>query len=92
MSQCGKTARRPRRDRSEYHREYYRRNRERLLAYQREYTKMHRGKPSRSETGPIDEPLPECDAYNLRDFMRACPEKAARMIDRVIAGDRKLML
>lgn len=78
-------------DRREYQREYYRRNRQRLLAYQREYTRRFKCK-SRLTSHVIWQRDQFKEMINLCDLMQASPEKAARMINKVISGERSLTL
>jgi len=79
-------------DRREYRLRYYRENREKLLAYQREYARKYRRKAkfTDGEVQALRQSIRH--TYNICDIMKACPEKAARMVDGIIRGERFLTM
>lgn len=75
-------------DRAEYQRQYYRQHRERLLAYQKEYSRKYKTKVKGSSDGSRRTRTTR-RSYNQCDIMQACPDKAARMIDKVLSGEMR---
>ncbi len=76
------------RDRREYQRLYYQQNRDKALAYQREYNRVHKKKvrfPSLTES---DRKRLKKTSYNVSDIMKASPEKTVRMIEQIVKGER----
>lgn len=74
--------------RREYLRAYYRRNREKMLAYQRHYNAQYRKKlTDPSENHPASRRL------STPGEIMACPtEKAERMIEEILQGHRRLAM
>jgi hypothetical protein len=78
-------------NRNAYFREYYRNNRNRLLEYQREYSLRFKKKMKRMTVKPAGRNAIK-EVYNLCDIMKASPEKAALIINRITTGDRSFTM
>ena len=77
--------------RRQYLRAYYRRNLERSRQYQREYNLRHKKKqPTSSPETTVARTVRKISVH-ASDIMHAAPEKAARIIDQVVRGDRQLV-
>lgn len=73
-------------DRREYQKKYYRANREKALAYQRDYNKRHKTTVRRRKKGGKDPNRAKRQTVNLRVLACLPPEKFVPAFDRYISS------
>lgn len=73
-------------DRREYMARYYRENREKALAYQKQYNEYHKARKRRRMNGGKDPCRAKVEAYNLPKLACVVPEKFPAAFDRYISS------
>lgn len=77
--------------RREYLREYYRKNREKSRQYQREYNLRHKKRVAPTKLTFEEKLKLRSVTIHASDIMHAAPERAARIINQVVRGDRQMV-
>lgn len=77
--------------RREYLREYYRKNREKSRQYQREYNLRHKKRIAPTKLTFEEKLKLRSVTIHASDIMHAAPERAARIINQVVRGDRQMV-
>ena len=72
----------------EYLRQYYLNNREKALAYQKEYYKIHKSSMRRKSSASAPPRQSAKQAYTSFDIMQLSTEKSIRTLNQIISGDR----
>lgn len=73
-------------DRREYMARYYRENREKALAYQKQYNGFHKARKQRRINGGKDPNRAAQEVYNLPKLASVVPEKFPAAFDRYISS------
>jgi hypothetical protein len=77
--------------RREYLRDYYRKNREKSRQYQREYNLRHKKRVAPTKLTFEEKLRLRSVTIHASDIMHAAPERAARIINQVVRGDRQMV-
>ena len=75
-------------DRREYQRKYYQAHREKMLRYQRDYSRRFKRKIKVTKMGDFGRRPAVKATLNMCDIMRANPDKVVAMVNNIIRGDR----
>ena len=78
--------------RREYLRDYYRRNREKAREYQRQYNLTHKKKIRMERNRFVSNREQFKEAFTIRDIMHSPTEKALKIVNQILKGERLFVL